>query len=363
MTKKEQYMLFTCNINDFINDYQATHFGDIDSLYNSISYMLKHGLDNEYTNCDLKELIFMTKNEVAKEIAGKQLNVNPNDLTNLNTGYKEDALELKQFFNDPIGYLHTKLQDEEFVDTYRMPIEHTGSTTEEEKLEYKNKTFANARRLVELFGDENFKNEYKAYERDMKKNHVFKTLLNAKLFEDNNTIEESFNKQKPGFFEKLFNTTSEEYNNFKSAYRNFNNPEHALYGNEEVLKDAAMGYLSHKFPSLKKGELPTEEQIAKLSGAGKERAGFCLKIVQVYDYNHPLQEQADRMLNAINSEKIANNNSEINNIPQANPIPVYEINNNIEKDSNVDNIISNSEVKSIDSDESLDNEDELDNSN
>jgi hypothetical protein len=244
-----------------------------------------------------------------------------------------------------------------------MPIEHTGSTTEEEKLEYKNKTLANARRLVELFGDENFKNEYKAYERDIRKNHVFKTLLKAKLFDDNKTIEGSFNKQKPGFFEKLFNTTSEEYNSFKSAYRNFNNPEHALYGDDKVLKDAAMGYLSHKFPGLKKGELPTEEQIARLGGAGKERADFCLKIVQVFNYNHPLQEQADKMLEAINHEKLANNNSEINNIPQANPIPVYEINNNIEKDSNVDNIISNSEVKNIDSDESLDNEEELDNSN
>ena len=363
MTKQEQNLLFTCNINDFINDYQATHFGNVNSLYNSIAYMLKHGLDNEYTNCDIKELIFTAKNEIAKEIAGEQLKANPNDLTNMHSDYEEDNEELKQFFNDPIGYLHTKLQDEEFVDTYRLSIEHAGTEPDEESVEYKNKTLANARRLSLMFGDENFKNEYKAYERDMKKNHVFKTLLNAKLSEDNKTIEGSFNKQKPGFFEKVFNTTSEEYNNFKSAYANFNNPDHALYGDDKVLKDAAMGYLSHKFPGLKKGELPTEEQIARLGGAGKERAGCCLKIVQVFNYNHPLQEQADKMLNAINSEKIANNNSEINNIPQANPIPVYEINNNIEKDSNVDNIISNSEVKSIDINESLDKEDELNNSN
>ena len=123
-----------------------------------------------------------------------------------------------------------------------------------------------------------------------------KNSLSAKLVANDSTISASFTKQKAGFFEKLFNTTSEEYNNFKSAYANYKNPDHELYGNDEYLKDAAMGYLKHKFPNLKKDELPTEEQIAKLGGAGKERALFCLNVVKTYDETHDLQEQADKIV-------------------------------------------------------------------
>ena len=62
--------------------------------------------------------------------------------------------------------------------------------------------------------------------------------------------------------------------------------------NDEYLKDAAMGYLKHKFPNITEDKLPTEEQIAALGGAGKERANFCLNVVKVYKDTHDLQQQA-----------------------------------------------------------------------
>ena len=98
----------------------------------------------------------------------------------------------------------------------------------------------------------------------------------------------------------MFKTTSPEYESFKQAYADFNNKYNPLYGNAGDLKFFAMNYLKHKFPNLKDGELPTEKQIESLSGAGKERASFCLSVVETYNENHLLQEQANKIIENFN---------------------------------------------------------------
>ena len=138
-----------------------------------------------------------------------------------------------------------------------------------EKEQHRIDYFISAKRLAFDFTSENFINAYREYEKNAKKNQLFVTALSAKLAINDSTISASFNKQKAGFFEKIFNTTSEEYNNFKAAFNNYYDEKHELYGNDEYLKDAAMGYLKHKFPNITEDKLPTEEQIAALGGAGK----------------------------------------------------------------------------------------------
>ena len=294
MPNQNMKLMYECTIEGFINDFNTAQFGnDIDTINNAIAYILKHGMHNDYTKCDIKELIFTAKNEVAKSVARKQLASNPKDLSNMQANNKEDNEEIRQFLADPLKYMAGKIKDEFYVDMIHYDDPRMDP---KEKEQYRIDYFLSAKNHAFDFEDERWIEQYKEYERNVGKTQKFTANLSAKLAANDSTISASFTKQKAGFFEKLFNTTSEEYSNFKSAYANYKNPDHELYGNDEYLKDAAMGYLKHKFPNLKKDELPTEEQIAKLGGAGKERALFCLNVVKTYDETHDLQEQADKIV-------------------------------------------------------------------
>lgn len=308
MTNGNMKLMYDCTIEGFINDFNTSQFGnDVDTINNAIAYILKHGMHNDYTNCDLYELIYTARNEVAKAIARKQLASNPKDLSNMQQKNKEDNEEIRQFLADPLKYMGEKVKDEFYVDMIHYDDPNLNPA---EKEQYRRDYFNSAKNHGFDFRDENWQEGYKEYERNVSKTQKFTSNLCAKLAANDDTISSSFTKQKAGFFEKLFNTTSEEYSNFKAAYKNYNNKDHALYGNDEYLKDAAMGYLKHKFPNLKKDELPTEAQIANLSGAGKERAAFCLKVVETYNENHELQEQADKLVKEV---ELCNNFKQIYN--------------------------------------------------
>lgn len=294
MNKATEKLMYECTIEGFINDFNTSQFkNDVDTINNAIAYILKHGMHNDYVACDINELIYTARNEVAKSIARKQLENDSKDLANMQQQNKEDSEEVRQFLADPLKYMAGKIKDEYYVDMihYDDP-----SMNPVEKKQHRIDYFLNAKRLAFDFEDERFKEAYKEYEKNVKKDQTFTNQLTAKYAANDTTIAASIVKQKAGFFEHLFNTTSEEYNNFKAAYRNFYNPEHELYGDDEVLKDAAMGYLKHKFPNITEDKLPTLDEIAKLSGAGKERAAFCLNVVNVYKENHDLQEQADKLI-------------------------------------------------------------------
>lgn len=95
-------------------------------------------------------------------------------------------------------------------------------------------------------------------------------------------LTENYNKTKPGFFARLFNTTSKEWKSLDKIYKDFNNPENENYGNKDALKNAAVAYLKHKFPSYVEGDnyLDSDSRIAILKGetvAAKTK--FALNII------------------------------------------------------------------------------------
>ncbi len=331
MTKEQEKFLYGCTIEGFINDFNSAVFGNAtDTINSAIAYILKYNMHLDYTDCDLKELIFTARNEVAKAIARKQLEKDPNDLGNMQSGMANE--EVKHFLNDPVDYLYTKFIDEKenYVDKEFIEMIHLDHPriNPKERENYYLESCLSARVIGFDCSTTEFRREYKNYEKNIAKNQIFTSLLCAKLAVDDNTVSASFNKQKAGFFEKLFNTTSEEYNNFKAAFANYNNKDHALYGDDKYLKDAAMGYLQHKFPNLEEGKLPTLEQIASLGGAGKERANFCLKIVETYNENHDAQIQADKLLNAIKPKDLEDDFSDISSSKE----PLYHSIDSLEKD-------------------------------
>ena len=327
MTNEEKLM-YECSIEGFINDFNTAHFkSTIDVIDNALAYILKHNMHLDYTKCDINELIFTAKNEVAKTIAKRQLETNPKNVNDMHSD--NDNEEVKQFLINPVKYIYEKFKDEEYVESihYDNPLHNP-----KQKLVYDESCRLSAHQFVQNFEFDNLENKYLEFENSVNKNQIFTSQLCAKLALNDSTISASFGKQKAGFFERIFKTTSDEYDSFKQAYEDFNTKGNPLYGNAGALKFFAMNYLKHKFPNLKDNELPTEKQIASLSGAGKERASFCLSVIETYNENHLVQEQANKIIQNFNPNFLKPEKEvDIEN-------PLYKEVSSLEKDVNDDNM-------------------------
>lgn len=111
-------------------------------------------------------------------------------------------------------------------------------------------------------------------------------ILNDKLnlegylkdsFEDSpNRIRAAFNACKPGFFERIFRRTSNEYKNFKETFAARQNGA----ASRDDVDNAARAYLMHKIPGYNGKGLPTVEQMEALTGTSANRAALCYKTLQ-----------------------------------------------------------------------------------
>ena len=103
--------------------------------------------------------------------------------------------------------------------------------------------------------------------------------IDAKLGKSG-ALNDLYNKTKPTFGATFFRTTSRASKNLDVAYKAFNNPNHAMYGDLATIEKAGIEYLEHKFPGWKKGmPLPSEEQINRLDGTSKARALLSVNLI------------------------------------------------------------------------------------
>jgi hypothetical protein len=91
-----------------------------------------------------------------------------------------------------------------------------------------------------------------------------------------NPIGDAFEACKPGFFERIFRRTSNEYKNFKAALSSRQNGG----ASRDEVDNAAKAYLMHKIPGWDGKGLPTDEQMEALSGTSYNRAVLCYKTLQ-----------------------------------------------------------------------------------
>ena len=336
MTIEEKRTKYGCSIPGYLKYIKDNNYNNVkDAINGSIKYLLRNGIDEELTDCSRNELIYVIKNEIAKMVAKQQLDNNPNELTNM---HSENEKDIQQFLNNPFEYIGTTLKEKE----KDFKIDKTNINNEEDDRltrKYNN----NIKFLSKVLVIEGVKTVYDVYENHQQDEKAYHTMNQLKVSLPNNSIEEAFVKQKPGFFEKLFRTTSKEYNHFKQAFREYNDKNSIYSGNDEYLKNAAMGYIHHKFPGLKDNELPTREQIAALSGVSKERASFCLDVINVINQNSALQQQADKITEALKNFKIENKD---NNISDDNfHKDLKEDVNDLNKENKIDMEISDTYIK------------------
>ena len=291
MTEQERKALQECSIKGLLKELRSDNVRNVEQLVTTACiYIARHNLNPEETKCTLAELVHVTKDELGKMIVQNQKSDGETDLIEMHAG---DNDEIAQFY-----FTNPTQMTSFFMKAAAMEIEvPEDDGNDPEMADYFRRMKANINTVADrLYTFAEFRN-LQLLERDDKTFDVL-TYLDYKLA-DNSSIEQEFEKQKPGFFERMFNRTSQEYNNFKGAFANFKNPEHPLYGDSVTLEGAAMGYLHHKFPNLQEGELPTPEQIASLSGAGKDRADFCLKVVESCREARSLRNEVDPMVQAV----------------------------------------------------------------
>lgn len=306
MTEEQKRKEFECSIQGFIKDFNERKYPNaFQALNGSIAYIIRHGIVQDLTTCKLEELIYVAKNEIAKLAAKDQIRFNEKDPTYICHNNEENET-VQQFLKNPTKAIGDMIENTDFKNL----DDHNDPDLKDFIHKYKN----NANFIQTLCKNTAFNSMYNIFE--YKKENSYDVLYSFESKLPNTSIEESMTRQKPSFFEKLLRRTSREYKNFKDTFNAYRDKNAIANGTDKDVSAAAMAYLKHKFPNLGDGELPTQEQINSLTGAGKERAMFCLKFVETSKENETVQAKADQIIaevknldiqKNINNDKFQNN--------------------------------------------------------
>ena len=282
------------SIQDFLKKFRSKNYQDFKKAFNeSMAYLARYYVDvtTQSSNNDLNEIAYVIKNEIAKMIAKKQIESNDNDLNDMHD--KENENLIKSLFSEPLETMAYYIKEHK-----NDIIETIIDIDDKSNLNYNYDSIQ--KKLLSS------KIQFQKFDLNNSQNQSFDILssINANLPDAENAIDESINRQKPGFFEKLFRRTSKEYKSFINTFNGYKDKTSPLYGQNDYLKNSALLYLKHKFPNLNENETPTLEQINTLEGVGKERAFFCYNVVKAINENEQIQDRANDLVREIKHTKV-----------------------------------------------------------
>lgn len=134
--------------------------------------------------------------------------------------------------------------------------------------------------------------------------HVFEYNL-GQLVGGIKEINESFEATKPGFFSRMFRTSSRQYNDLKAAYKEFYDEKSNNHGNLGMLRQAARRYLAYKVPNWKEGEILSNEEFNSLSKSARARTQFSIKLIKAIDDALEYQNGYDNVVNEANDKNVS----------------------------------------------------------
>jgi len=258
---------------------------------------------------------------------------------------RKDDMDLELFMGHPVEYLRNyafKKYNELSDENIDIPEE---ALLRENSMKFYNKVFNVDAGILNPQARSNL--------------HV-KNRLEA-MFGGKAALEKAYRDTKPGFFSKMFSTSSIAATNLDKVYTAFNNPNHVLYGDLKSLSKAANEYLMHKLPNWKPGKpYPDQNALDKLDQTEKSRTVLCVAILKSVDMEYKNQEVYETIVkgcasdeelrneidhaDAINQELFQKNLMKDLNDNLENNIIAPEIDNN--------NIIQKQASKDVDMDES-----------
>lgn len=271
------------------------------------AYLLSHGMGEEEPECTMEELLHFAKTEfikaslAQKEQYKKEMGVEPDPGVINPYGYganpENEAME-KAFLADPTLFLS------QAANSFAESVHDDPTLSEEEQgilRQWKDNLVELGRVLPgqkQMFAD---------YEKDVKPEEVTASI-SEKLYGRNDVgVSEFLDRHKGGLFERAVGSTSSEYKAFEASFKNYNDMDSHAFGDESILKSAAMGYIRHKFPNLKEGELPTQEQVAALKNpTTKGRIEFTVSLMEEFARRERIEQvsrEAEHFLEQPNPEQ------------------------------------------------------------
>jgi len=206
---------------------------------------------------------------------------------NVELGIDRYSTFIKNYLNDPIDCMNEYLEDK--LEDYRIRDINKKITliSEDDHIDFENRI----KRVTDFKNEINDnRNAYSLYALDKKDSWKEEQDYRAKWFinhfkdkMDNLMIDEVLKKNKGGFFENLFGTTSKEYKDFSNRLDNFMK-DGTFKGDLDGLKESANIYLSHKLSSyewLSKGY--DDSEILELDSTSKGRVLLALAVVDAVD--------------------------------------------------------------------------------
>ena len=100
---------------------------------------------------------------------------------------------------------------------------------------------------------------------------------------EENSLYDMVKNVRRGFFEFMFQSTTDYTKNLKTALSDYENPRSADFRNSAKLKEVAQAYLDHK-------NVKTRDDVNRLSSSGKNRSLICLDLIAAIDANKKVIE-------------------------------------------------------------------------
>ncbi len=97
---------------------------------------------------------------------------------------------------------------------------------------------------------------------------------------------------KPGFFERVFKRTSQEYKDFEATFKRRANEE----ATRDELDNAAKAYLMHKIPGYNGEGIPNIQDIQRLSGKSKTRALLAYNTLKASEKSRVYEEKLNNIM-------------------------------------------------------------------
>ena len=256
----------------------------VEKLYNLVDYIAENIEGNENDAARIDEVIFAAKKNIAETILHSQTeNKKKHTSEEICSTYKgmspsETNTLMSVFLLSPAtcvkNMLEEKLEEKDELDP-------SVKLTDEERqyqLQLKEEKRRKCERAINLLKGKEI--GFSAYETT--RGNIMNDKLNLEGYLQDffkgsqNPIEDAFEVCKPGFFERVFRRTSNEYKNFKATFAARQNGA----ASRDEVDNAARAYLMHKIPGYDGKGLPTDEQMEALTGTSANRAALCYKTLQ-----------------------------------------------------------------------------------
>ena len=246
-----------------------------DKLAFTVEYLLSHV---EYVDCALDEAIEIARMKIADGVAEyKKMAKEATQAKEPNEAFPE--LEPKEVDLKPYGNVLDNKKLDEFMAYPSLYLRKVGN----HRLQQIKNKLENEDTVLKT--EENKANEFERNINILTENKVRLDLnekerdflhINSRLetkFGSADRLEDAYKAAKPGFFSKMFNTSSIEGRLLVNTYKGFNDENSQLYGRKDLMIRAANAYMIHVFPGWKPGDsLPDQNRIDQLSGTQKARA-------------------------------------------------------------------------------------------